>query len=406
MLVIDVGPPLRTEDRYEFECQVRHHRPLRRRILRPRSATITKPDVPPRVVRFGFRTSGWRLEHHPVWDAIYPLLSLTRNGGPLFGTRHRRATIRMACATPVAVRDFFVRRAHDLGLEVTIQGETSHATFDGSARRRVIAFGGGKESRAILGMLRETGDDPVIVSSWARNVPDLPHALVSDPMGPALIDRVMPALMSRGRDLYLGGTLGGSHRTHPWHRYFDVSAPAPLRETARMLAAVGLPTVLHSPLAIVPPNVGQRVLHDRYPDLYRHQYSTRDGGSSEKNLHVALCKLHHGIGYQRHCPPELFARLLERFVAREATRPDDFGPRSEREVISREMRAIIHRHRGESVFDGVRVRIPDDWAGDWIDHMHPYVEAEPEPAIVDILAGYARPIDEAPPDALLWRIPT
>ncbi|MEZ4595992.1 MAG: hypothetical protein R3C32_03640 [Chloroflexota bacterium] len=328
-------PRFCTEDRYEFECQVRYHRPLRRRILRPRSATITKPDVPPRVVRFGFRTSGWRLEHHPVWDAIYPLLSLTRNGGPLFGTRHRRATIRMACATPVAVRDFFVRRAHDLGPGgFTIQGETSHATFDGPPPRHRVRGREGEPGHP--GMLRETGDDLAIVSSWAQRV-DLPHALVSDPMGPALIDRVMPALMSRGRDLYLGGTLGGSHRTHPWHRYFDVSAPAPLRETARMLAAVGLPTVLHSPLAIVPPNVGQRVLHDRYPDLYRHQYSTRDGGSSEKNLHVACANLHHGIGYQRHCPPELFARLLERFVAREATRPDDFGPRSEREVISREM---------------------------------------------------------------------
>jgi hypothetical protein len=404
VLVIDVATPLRTDDRYEFECRVRRQRPFRRRLLRPGRSTTLPRDVPP-VVRFGFRTSGWRLEHHPVWDAIYPLMSLTRNGGPLFGTRHHRAAIRMAYPTPAAVRDFFVGRAHDLGLELTIEGRASGATFDGSADGRVVAFGGGKESRAILGMLRETGHDPVVVSSWARNVPDLPDALVSDPMGVALVDRMMPALMRRGRDLYLGGTLGGSHRTVPWHRYYDVSSPGPLRETSRMLRSVGLPTTLHSPLAIAPPNIGQWVLHDRYPTLYRHQYSTRDDGPTEKNLHVALCKLHHDIAYQRHCPPELFARLLDRFVTRETARPDDFGSRSERQVISREMRAIIHRHRARAEFAGVRDRVPDDWAGDWIDHLHPYVEPEPQQAIVDILAGYARPIDQASPGARLWRIP-
>lgn len=362
-------------------------------------------DVPD-VVRFGFRTHGWRIDHHPLWDGIYPLMFLTRKGGRLFGTRHRHATIRLGHPVPELVRDFFVRRARDGGLDVAIEAPPSDASFDGPTEATVLAFGGGKESRLILGMLRETGDDPLVVSTWARNVPDLPDALVSDAVDGALVDRLMPALMQRGARLYLGGTLGGAHCVTPWHRYYDVSAAAPLAETSELLASLGLRTTIHGPLVITPPSIGQRVLHDRYPELFAHQLSTRDGQRTEKNLHVALCRHHHGIAYDRQCPPELFGWLLERFVTRELRRPTDFGARGEREVITREMRAIIHRHRHEAPFAPVRDRIPDDWAGDWIDYLHLYADPAPQPALLGILEGYARPIDEAPADARLWRIPT
>lgn len=405
MLLIDVPQPLRTPERYAFECQVRVQRSVRQRLVRhvrgaPRPATRV-----PSTVRFGFRTTGWQLEHHPVWDAIYPLMALTRYGGPLYGTRYRRARIRLASPVPQPVRDFYVRRACDLGLEIAIEAPASDATFDGAVHGHVLAFGGGKESRVILGMLREIGDDPTIVSSWAAMSRDQPSALVSEPHGSALVDRLIPALMRRGAHLYIGGTLGAAHRVTPWHRYYDMSAPGPVRETSALLASVGLPTRLHTPLSVAPPNIGQWVLADRYPELFAHQTSTREEATTEKNLHVALCRHHHGIPYEPHCPPALFQRLLERFVDRELARPDDFGPSREREVISREMRAIIHRHRAEPPFASVCARIPDDWAGDWIDHLHPYVEPEPIPGIAAILGRYATSVDEAPVGARLWRVP-
>ena len=62
------------------------------------------PKGIPDVVRFGFQTHGWRLAHHPVWDAIYPLMFLTRNGGPLFGTKHPQARIRVAYPIPPQVK--------------------------------------------------------------------------------------------------------------------------------------------------------------------------------------------------------------------------------------------------------------------------------------------------------------
>jgi hypothetical protein len=402
VLVIDVATPLRTDDRYLFECRIHRRRPLPRRLLR-RPGPL--PKGVPDVVRFGFRTTGWRLEHHPVWDAVYPLMYLTRNGGPLFGRDLHGVRIRMAYPIPTQVRDFYVQRAQDLGVEVAIEAKPSGACFDGVTSGDILAFGGGKESRVLLGLLREVGRDPVIVSSWAENVPDLPEALVSEPSGAALTDRIMPALMQRGARLYLGGTTGGAQRTTPWHRYFDVSSPVAMREMSAMLASVGLPTTLRVPLSIAPPNIGQWVLHDRYPELFRHQRSTRDNQRTEKNLHVALCRYHRGIPLQQQCPPELFAWLLDRFVTRELARPDAFGARGEREVISREMRAIIHRHRAEPAFAQVRDRVPDAWAGDWIDMLHTYVDPDADPALLDILRRYAPPIDEAPEDARLWRIP-
>jgi hypothetical protein len=154
VLVIEVATPLRADDRYAFECRIRRHRPWHRRILRPRSGGRSLPRGVPDVLRFGFRTHGWRLEHHPVWDAIYPLMYLTRNGGPLFGSSHRQARIRLGYPIPPQVRDHFAQRALDLGLEVTIDAKPSGATFDGATRGAVIAFGGGKESRVLLGMLR------------------------------------------------------------------------------------------------------------------------------------------------------------------------------------------------------------------------------------------------------------
>ena len=185
---------------------------------------------------------------------------------------------------------------------MTIEAKPSSASFDGTATGSVLAFGGGKESRVLLGMLREAGRDPVIVTSWAHNAPDLPETRVSEPSGFALVDRLIPALMQRGASCILGGTIGGAQRTTPWHRYFDVSSPAPMRETSAMLASVGLPTRMRVPLSISPPNIGQWVLHDRYPSLFRHQFSTRDSQETEKNLHVALCRYHHAIDFRAAVP--------------------------------------------------------------------------------------------------------
>ncbi len=407
MLVIDVPAPSRTEDRYEFRCRIRMRRTPVQRLLRrrPPRQRLRRHSVPG-TVRFGFTTTGPAIDHHPIWDSFYPLFYLTRNGGPLFDTGHREATIRFEYPVSATVRDFFVHRAREMGTELSVTAATTHATFDDrGSDRHVLAFGGGKDSRMLLGALRELGLDPLIVTTGAENVPDLPEASVTKAVDGVLADRLMPALMLRGRHMYVGGGLGEAHRQDPWQQYYDVCSPVPMAAMSRMLASVGLGTQLHVPTALLPYNVTQDILFQRYPELYRHQLSVPDGKHSEKNLHVSLCRYHHAIALEPQCTDELFVALLGEFLARQTEQPQPFGTRGHREGFHREMRAIIHRHRDEQLFATVRDRVPDHWAGDWIDYIHTYVDPEPyPPGFLDICSHYARPIEEAPADARLWRI--
>jgi hypothetical protein len=407
MLVIEVAVPHRSDDRYEFECRVRVRRTPVQRLLgrKPPPEQVGHHRIPGRI-RFGFRSPTRPIEHHPVWDAIYPLFFLTRNGGPVFDTGHRQAIIRSSSSVPAVVRDFYVKRASDMGIELTVEAPESDVRFEGSASDRdVLAFGGGKDSRALLGMLRELGRDPVVATSGASNAPDLPHAIVSDAIDGALADRLMAALMLRGRYLYVGGGLGEAHHVTPWQRYYDVCSPRPMAAMSQMLGSVGIRTELRVPLAILPYNITQRIVFERYPDLYRHQVSVPDGHHSEKNLHVSLCRYHHRIPLGPQCPDELFRTLLDEFVTRQLGQPQPFGARGHREGFHREMRAIIHRHRDDRLFAGIRARVPDEWAGDWIDYVHTYVDPAPHPAGPrDICLQYAAPIDAAPAGARLWRI--
>ncbi len=179
MLVIDVPAPSRTEDRYEFRCRIRMRRTPVQRLLRrrPPRQRLRRHSVPG-TVRFGFTTTGPAIDHHPIWDSFYPLFYLTRNGGPLFDTGHREATIRFEYPVSATVRDFFVHRAREMGTELSVTAATTHATFDDrGSDRHVLAFGGGKDSRMLLGALRELGLDPLIVTTGAENVPDLPEEL-------------------------------------------------------------------------------------------------------------------------------------------------------------------------------------------------------------------------------------
>jgi hypothetical protein len=408
MLEIEVESPLRTDDRYEFRCRVRTRRTRTQRVLRrrPTPQRAGRHEVPG-AIRFGFRSAGRRIEHHPVWDAVYPLFFLTRFGGPLFDTSYTRATIRFDFPIPVVVRDYYIQRASDMGTTLDVEARTTGATFDGASPGGVVlAFGGGKDSRLLLGVLRELGDDPTVATTGRQNVPDLPAAIVTQAVDGALVDRLMPGLMMGGSELYLGGGLGEAHHVTPWHRYYDMAAPAPLGEMSAMLGMLGLPTRLLAPLVVLPYNVTQRILAHRYPELHRHQHSVRDGQHSEKNLHVTLCRYHHAIPLGSQCSRELFVTLLEEYITRQTEQAHPFGARDHREVIDREMRAIIHRHRDEPMFRTVRPRVPDHWAGDWIDYTHDYVQPDPRPAgFPGICAEYARPIDEAPPEARLRRIP-
>ncbi|HUF70203.1 MAG TPA: hypothetical protein VMM79_16265 [Longimicrobiales bacterium] len=104
-------------------------------------------------------------------------------------------------------------------------------------------------------------------------------------------------------------------------------------------------TRAQAPASVLPFNLNPAILFERYPELYEHQQSVEKDEATEKNLHVSLCELRHGIPFDRHCNESLFADLIEQFVRQQLASPFEFGYRNHRELVNREMRAILFRHR-------------------------------------------------------------
>ncbi len=397
MLDIEVREPNRTPTRYEFDCVVRRgagswRQHIRRR-LRPRKSY---------ELRFGFRALNFEIDHHAVWDSFYPLFYLTRNGGPLFGTHHDRAWIRFEYPIDTTVREFFIRRAADFGISITIEGPAADIRLDRPTQGDVIAFGGGKESRLILGLLRELGSDPIVFASGADMAADIPEARITEPVNGlpgVLADRVMPTYMTLGRRQFHGAGFGDVHRVGPWHQHYDVSAPAAVAQTSRLFTRLGADVELVVPVSVLPFNQVQRILFERYPELYAGQVSIETESRSEKNLHVSLLKLAHGIPFEDHCSEPLFRRLLQKFVRRSNNSNLGWGYRRHRELVRREMRAITRRHRDEPLFETVRDAVPDDWDEPWIDYVHAYAHPTLDPAFLAIYGEHAPILHEVTPDA-------
>ena len=349
MLEIEVLRPTKTESLYEFRCDLRPRRTLRDRLRRdgPERARLE-----PSELQFGYRARNFTIRHHELWDGFYPLFFLTRNGGPLYNKGFDRAHIRFEYAISPVVRDFFIARAASFGFAVTVEADTADLRFDGTASGDVLAFGGGKDSRLLLGLLREFGIEPTVITAKGAYATDLPDALVTESLHGALADRIMPSFMAMGRHFYFGATIGDIHVRTPWQQHYDLASPGPLDEMSKLLGELGSDTQIIAPLTPLPYNIIQRMLHDRYPELYGGQVSTRPGSRAEKSLHIALLKLTNGYSFEDQCSEPDFVMMLERFVRKQTNHPDDFDYRDARITVNHEMRAIIWRNRENELFSG------------------------------------------------------
>jgi hypothetical protein len=114
-------------------------------------------------------------------------------------------------------------------------------------------------------------------------------------------------------------------------------------------------------------------------------YDVEPQEGSEKNLHIALLKRYHGLPHGDQCSDALLQRLASRFMVQQTKAPNSFGFHGHREIIQREMRAILFRlhQRGDMVFAGLSP--PAQWDAPWIDHVHTYCH----PTVnADLLALY------------------
>ena len=170
-----------------------------------------------------------------------------------------------------------------------------------------------------------------------------------------------------------------------------------MQEFSNLLSSLGIEMEFMSPASILPPNIIQKILFQRYPELYKYQYSVKPESQSEKNLHISLCEIYHGIDFTQHCSTELFRRLLKKFVNEEMADPENSGYRNYREVFRGEMRCIIYKMRNHQLFNEVKNIIPESWDGEWIDCVHTYVYPEIDTRILDIFTQYAKKIEDCLP---------
>lgn len=375
MLDIKIAVPVHEPRRYAFHLQ------------------ITYPDGTVKAVEIGIKDSNFDIPHHEMWDSFFPLMYLSRNGGPLYGKSVTCARVRAAYPLHRAVVDFFVSRARRFGLDIRIESATFDRHYDETSTGDLVLFGGGKDSRLLLGTLREIGADPkVICARGDRYASDLPDTLTYAVPNFSMPARIVPGLMLKPRNLYHGSGLGEVHINQPWQQYFDISAQSALDDMSNLLRNLGFDINLQAPQSILPYNLVQKILSLRYPALAAGQVSVMPQEVSEKNLHVALLKIYHGINADSHCERELLDKMLVKFVVDALGEgADDFGLNRHREVIHREMRAIIFRlHRQGRIELPAQLCPLAGWDEPWIDFIHEYCNPAVPDALMAIYREYAQ----------------
>jgi hypothetical protein len=384
MLHITVQKPAKSESSYRFAIDV----------IDPKGRRST--------IKIGIEKTNFTIRHAPVWDTYYPLMFITRNGGPLYRTVHSEATIRFDYEASRQIVEFFKRRAANFALTIDVASPMAEIGLDAQTAGELLLFGGGKDSRLLLGMLRETGSDPVVVSANGdRYAADVEGARIFSTVNSSMPNRIVPALMMLPKTIYHGAALGEVHETTPWHQYMDISTPFALAETSALLKSLGIDTTFEVPLAILPYNVVQRILAARYPELYKHQKSVNRNSRQNKTLHVALCKIYHGLDALDCCDPDVLHSLAAAFVDTMTAAPENvWGYRRNYEVIAREIRSILLRVFSHKQFP---LSVPSDWDEDWIDHIHSYIAPSVDRRFTRIYRQYAEELDHqssALPDPL------
>jgi hypothetical protein len=419
---IAIFPPTKTSQKYEFRCLADHtnsNDSSLDKLKRDAKFHVKKliMRVAPKlssgfygVSNFGFVASNFEITHLDVWDSIYPLMHLIRGvaeeykiGKPIIGDRYSKCHIVFLYPVLENVRAFYIKRAADFGLDITIEGPTFNRTYNVTTAGDALAFGGGKDSRLVYGVLMEIGSRPAIYNV-NHGCPDIVDAKIAKSTSYGLTNRIMPALMSLSRRVYFGGALGEAFLYNPWQEYYEWSAVAPMKEFSSLMSSLGIEMQFIAPLSILPYNIIQNILFQRYPEIYKYQQSVSPQERSAKNLHVSLCKLYHQIDFSEHCSLELFKELLKKFVVEQISNPEDFGYRNEREVIVKEERSIIYRLRDHPLLNEVKDSIPKSWDGEQIDYIHTYVYPGIDANILNIFSKYAKDIEESLP-AGDWRIP-
>jgi hypothetical protein len=323
--------------------------------------------------RFGFQAK-FEIPHGSFWDTLYPLMWLTRNGGPVF---NKRDEVKIVFEYPIVVEVYHLmkERCELQGINLTIDAP-SHIKADASEPLFdcVVGFGGGKESSLNCGVTRELGYSPrMMMGSRRPSTPakrwDWDDMVWIIPINKGVTDRLLPQLMC-GRVLYHGSCLDDSMKTTPWHQYYDIGSQESWNMMNALFKSLGIDRTVYTPLECLPCAQIPNILCQRYPEVAEKRKSVDDFSFGEKNMHVSLCEMIGGIDPAFHCKPSDLVLLVERFI--DKYNAEDFGKRDARYLARDGMCAMLYHLREHEYLKPIRNRIKDEWKREFIHRGHFY----------------------------------
>jgi len=332
-----------------------------------------------------------------VWDTFFPLFLLTREDGPCFTNRKwpwfekvapsvSSCRIRLQFPAIRKVCNFFTDRCSK-GWGFTLRCDRPkdiEPPRPYASSGDCLALGNGKDSRMLLGALRETGRTPTVYGHMRGEVNGI-AVRRSDGFSGYFAERVMPTLMSGSSHIYWGMGSGEAwYSGTPWQLFHDVSAHVRLSEISSLLQSVGIGVSIHAPLAVLPYNITQKILCSRYPALATGQVSTKKQEHSAKNLRTSVLKLWAGVAPWDFCSKPLFHSLLDKWLSRQVEDHQEYGTEIE-------TRALLTRMLDLPQIRPFRDRIPKEWDVPWVDYLHPHV-APVDASMMRIFREYADPV--------------
>lgn len=346
------------------------------------------------IQKIGFCNTNFPIPHHPIWDSFYPLMFITRNGGPVFNTNYREVIVSFDYVTSEDVVSFFQNRAKNFGFELYVTTKTAEIHLDKKTSNDLVLFGGGKDSRLILGMLKEFGLDPIVCSAKGSHyAQDIPNALTYDTFNFAMPARIVPAMMLCPKNIFYGAGLGEVHETFPWHQFMDISTPNALKETSDLFMSVGANINFHTPASVLPYNLIQKILALRYPLLHKRQISVernKPGNSGGHKLTlVVLCHLYHGLDYSNVADRDVFLHHGHNLLEKYKNDPEKMlGFRRNYEIIIREIIALMFETNKQNKVE----KFDADWLWQepWIDYVHPYQNPGLDTQFFELYSEYAQ----------------
>ena len=357
MRTFTVMPPTKTPHAYLFDCKIKAKG----------------------LYRCGVRTETFDIPHDPLWDTLYPLMFLTRSGGPHWKYRPEPLCIKFTYPVVQALVDMYLERSAKQGMPLTVDAPGTTMPGDTpSVWQNIVGFGGGKESSLVCGMARELGYSPRMLMGSPKPAnpgkvwtwPDISFAI---PCNKGVTDRIVIQIMS-GNLVFHGAALEDGWRTNPWTQYYAIGTQEGWDQLNDVFTALGVDRKVVVPLQGIPGAQIPRILCNRYPDVADLRMSVnRVNDRSEKNLHVFLCEVISNVPWDAHIKPDQILEQTRKFLAK----CPDVDTNDGRMVTRIMMRAMLYEARDHEHLTEVRHLIKDEWKRRHI-HLGHYYRKMPE----------------------------